>query len=286
MELPIHIKEIRDQLLADDISWSDALNSLQEATKRKKPWHYKEWKQERDMLIKDCCAQCGQSNDSAQMVLQHLWHPSKISDIFEQLAYAEIQAKVHLKEKYIEHALENSAELKNMPIGNREACPKCESTNVRFRKTWDKWACISNKSRRGRVVWRCGNVFETPLMKQEPNPDEKREIASIKQKIQYEAYLKFNKEIKESYGKQVVLESIKETERYLSLRDTVTFCKKCAYLMDVKKLALCPNCKDYLPIWHVDTCSDRHVNTTNPQQETNPEQVTEYYLSQIKKLLT
>lgn len=40
MELPAHLKEIRQQLLSDEISWSEALDSLK-AAKKKKPWHNK-----------------------------------------------------------------------------------------------------------------------------------------------------------------------------------------------------------------------------------------------------
>lgn len=256
MKLPTHINEIRDQLLSDQISWCDALKSLQEGTAKKKPWHYKEWKQERNELIKDSCVQCGHGD--GQMVLQHLWHPRKFDVIIEQLAKTKLEANAVLKEQYIKELLESSDELNNFPIGERECCPKCESTNVRFRKASDEWDCISNKSRGGRVIWRCGHSFKAPLMKQEPTPDQKREISRIKGELRHKAFVKFDETpIRESYGKQAVLESIKDTERYLSLKDTTTFCKKCAYLMDIKQLLLCPNCKDYLPIWHVYSCSTK-----------------------------
>lgn len=254
MKLPTHIIEIKEMLILDKISWSDALKSLKEATAKKKPWHYKEWKQERDLLIKDSCIQCGHGND--QMVLQHLWHPRKIDVIFEQLAKTKLEANAVLKEQYIEELFKNSDQLNNLPIGERECCPKCESTSVKFIKTRKEWTCISTKSRCGRVVWRCGHSFKTPLMKQEYTPNEKKERSRVKSELKHKAHIKFNETpIREAYGKQAVLESIKDTERYLSLKDTTTFCKKCAYLMDVKQLLLCPNCNKYLPIWHVNSCT-------------------------------
>ncbi|WP_201617445.1 hypothetical protein [Psychrobacter urativorans] len=260
MELPTYIKEVRQQLLADEISWREALECLQEATKKKKPWQYKEWRQERAILIKDSCLQCGISAESVPMVLQHLWQPRKLAIIFDQLTTAKIAANADLRNQYIDSLKKNSKKLNNIVIGDRECCPKCESTSIKFLKGSQAWKCSGTKSCKTITGYNrkvtCGNLFKEPAVRKELTPEQKREISKIKQDIWSKACVKFDeKSIRESHGKQAILESIQDSERYYSLKDTTTFCKKCAYLMDIKKLLLCPNCNDFLPISHVLICS-------------------------------
>lgn len=259
MELPIHIKEIRRQLLSDEISWSDALNSLK--TTNKKPWHSKEWKHERDNLIKDSCAQCGESDTNSTMVLQHLWQPPKIKAVFTSIRLATMEANAEAKARYIAAERKKSVKLNNVVIGDRNCCPKCESTNIKLIKRSQEWKCYGVRSRKtssgyNRKVM-CEHSFKEAATRKELTPEQKREVSEAKAAIWRKACAKFDTdllEIMERYGKQVVLKSIKDSERYYSLKDTTTFCKKCAYLMDVKKLLLCPNCKDYLPVFHILNC--------------------------------
>lgn len=72
MQLPEKVITIREKLIADEITWSEALEQLKIIAK-KKPWHYKEWKEERQEVIQDCCSSCGSKSEI--MVLQHLHHP-------------------------------------------------------------------------------------------------------------------------------------------------------------------------------------------------------------------
>lgn len=260
MELPIHIAEVRRLLLDDEISWRDALEILKDAAKNKKPWQYEEWKQERSILIKDSCVQCGITADSAPMVLQHLWQPRKLNVIFDQLSLAKVAANDDLRSQYIDSLTKNSKKLNNVVIGDRQCCPDCQSTSIRFLKGAQVWKCTGTKSvplitGYSRKVT-CGNLFNDPMLRKELTPEQKRDISKIKHDIWIKASTKFDvKIIRDSYGKQAILESILDSERYYSLKDTTTFCKKCAYLMDMKKLLLCSNCKDFLPISHVLTCS-------------------------------
>lgn len=250
MKLPAYIVDIRENLHADKITWQEALNALKEATKKKKPWDTKEWKLERDRLIADSCTQCGAHKDTQPMVLQHLWHPRKFNVILNQLATAELEKNAVERDAYIKELLENSYELNNFPIGEREGCPKCKSTNVIFRKSINEWDCLSKKSRRGKVIWRCGHSFETPLMLRELTPEKKRQISAITGALKRQAYEKYDTlAIREKYRKEAVLESIKDTERYLSFKDTTTYCKKCAYLMDIKGLIYHPEKQGYMPIY-------------------------------------
>ena len=254
MNLPSHIIEIRNKLVNDQIDWRDAIEALQKSTEKKKPWHYKEWKEKRDLLIEDTCSQCGSSDE--HMVLQHLWHPRKFNVILHQLSARDLEANRFLKEQYLNDLFENSKDLSDFPIGMRKCCPKCESTNIRFKKTKGEWDCSSKKSVYGRVVWRCGHSFKEPMMLEELTPDQKRQLSEIKMALRQKAHDKFDdNQIKDAYGKQAVLESIKDTERYLSMQDTTTFCRKCAYLMDIKNLILCKQCNTYILKWLKCSCT-------------------------------
>ena len=66
---------------------------------------------------------------------------------------------------------------------------------------------------------------------------------SERKKNGLEIYRKFQDLFGEIYGKMAVLQWIGQNERYLSMIDTATFCKKCAFMWDVKKRRLCPECK-------------------------------------------
>jgi hypothetical protein len=73
----------------------------------------------------------------------------------------------------------------------------------------------------------------------EYSPKAKKKLSEIKGAFYAKWKGKFDKSIEVKYGKKAVLISISESERYYSCVDTVTFCKKCAYLMDEKNLLLC-----------------------------------------------
>lgn len=46
------------------------------------------------------------------------------------------------------------------------------------------------------------------------------------------------------YGKESVIELIRQYESYLNFDNTKTFCKKCAFLWDKRGLKLCDTCKE------------------------------------------
>ena len=66
------------------------------------------------------------------------------------------------------------------------------------------------------------------------------------------------KELFEEHGdeieKETLITVIDEYLRYISLEDTVTFCKKCAFLWDKKGMDLCPVCKEKYKSIYNKTC--------------------------------
>ena len=79
----------------------------------------------------------------------------------------------------------------------------------------------------------------------------KREKASLKKKweLHQDKYIRdfiyegFIKEKNEEIYAKAIEQSKENHKRYMSCKDTVTFCKKCAFLWDEKEQKLCPDCK-------------------------------------------
>jgi rubrerythrin len=239
---PAHILKIKESLENDEITWHQALIDLQHHAVSKKPWQYKERKETRSKIIKDSCEQCGASDGI--MVLQHLSHPRKHQFIIEQLAHDEIQKHKALVAKKFDQFIKSNTEIKAIEKSPRNCCPSCDSTNIKFKKTTDKWHCHSTKSRNGRVIWHCKSEFTTPSTVMEFS----KEAIEKRQRIESSFFSKFKNskaKILDGYGKEAVLISIAESEHYYSCEDAVTFCKKCAYVMDQKSLYMCPICKKF-----------------------------------------
>jgi len=226
----INVHEIKKQLIDNSIHWKDALDLL---TNRQKPWTTKEWKEKRDLIIKDYCESCG--SQDGPFVLQHTIQPAKFSDIFSRIRYEYYQAysegitfKYKGKIKYID----------------RESCPFCSSINLYFQKTKNIWKCNG----------KCGKCFEEPKYIQDVDPVQKKDIQKKKKIFQDLNKLDFENKYMEEIGKKSVLESIVHHEEYMSFKYTATFCKKCAFLWDKKGVKLCPVCKETYCSIHVDMC--------------------------------
>jgi len=59
------------------------------------------------------------------------------------------------------------------------------------------------------------------------------------------AFNEFRKDKKEEIHAKVVEQNKEDFKRYMSGKDTVTFCNKCAFLWDEKGQKLCPKCKKH-----------------------------------------
>lgn len=137
------------------------------------------------------------------MVLQHLWHPPQ---------YAVISGQV------FSHILRTLLESNKLSLPKRMCCPTCMSLSIRSRQSMQpKWVCI-----------RCNNSFDTPHQKEVVDKEVCRTIG----KKYGRSIHALSKEISEKYHKL-----------YMSGSGTITMCKKCAFLWDVKNMRLCQVCK-------------------------------------------
>lgn len=226
MELhPIAI-EVETLLVKDDIDWQEALDRLQPLITGNKSWYTKEWKKERDSIIKNACEQCGSTKQP--MVLQHLAHPMSFGQIFRALCGKDAWPNFKKEYDYI---------LGKDLLIDRPTCPSCGSINIHQLKTL-KWSC-----------YECHTKHDAPVIKPEFSKESLKELSKRRkdQHLQNERWRAFQQQYGNMVGKQAVLEFIDQSRKYLSFENTATFCRKCAFAWDKKGLRLCQKCKKN---WH------------------------------------
>lgn len=201
-----------------------------------KPWHKKEWREMRDQRIGDRCEQCDSTD--GPFVLQHFLHerpepPSKSAIISEMM--------------YEYHAYPK-------PTTQRLACPRCMKISIRSRRNKKPtWCCI-----------KCTYEFDEPIKVNAPvsnkvGKDDYARWVKGRGKARNDFKTTHKDEIGQRYGAAMAdYEKEKQAsyDRYLSGEGTATFCKKCAFLWDMKGQRLCVKCrKNYHPFAY-DHCYD------------------------------
>ena len=222
--LPSNRQKIKDDLLSGVVTARQAGEALAGLPPI---WQSSVWKKKRKEVIGCVCAKCGTSE--GVMVAQHHWHPRKIPDIMYCLAQeAGILLEFFIEEEKRHAGFEAEADVL------RECCPKCKSVSVTYRKKAQTWICHGSTgsvmSRRGLRV--CGHVFEKPDTIMAPSKQAKRTHAEQKRQIYEKAKARWWSEVETRFARQSVLISLDESERYLSLVDVKTYCKRCAFKED------------------------------------------------------
>lgn len=225
MDVEPEVKQIEKALRADAIDWQTAASEFDSLRKRRKPWKTQKWREERAQLIKSYCQQCGSSKPP--LVLQHLEHPLTLEQIMYRLTGKETVRE--FKKKYFH-------EFRQSLLETRPVCPDCNSLNIRPLKRRPAWKC-----------YKCKASHESPLKKDVLTFEGKKTLGEYKSRKKREVWEEFIQQYGEICGKQAILIQIEQHKRYLSLKDTVTFCKRCAYLWDIEGLRLCRKCNTH---WH------------------------------------
>jgi len=213
-------RELLKKIISDEINWRDALNII---TSLKKPWHTKEWKEQRKILLAAQCENCGTSN--SPLVLQHTWHPTPIYKLF-------YKARKKHEDEWQSWKQSHTIEIDSSSLlPDADGCPKCGSTTIRYRKIAKTWICVSKP--KGIT---CGNVFDTPtrVVSYEAIRSLEKVAAQNFQDAFYEAV---------GIGKKVTITAIEHHTRYMSMKDTKTLCKRCAFVEDRTNMVLCNICK-------------------------------------------
>lgn len=236
------MEKIEEALRKREITYAEASEKIYGS--KTKPWHTVAWKKKRAKLIKDCCEQCGSTK--GPMVLQHLWHPptyrEHIREIYEDF-FIKAQNNSSLPEATDEEVKSFIAEFTEQ----KEACPSCGMRSINERKTVTPiYRCR-----------KCYHEFDVPKM---VSYNSKLNVVApsiekIRKTITYEKQRDF---MWNTYGEEIrtiaVLKGIEDHKRYISMKDTKTFCKRCAFLWDRKKLKVCDVCKETLINIALHTC--------------------------------
>lgn len=239
------LEQIKTALLNNEMSYDEAANLIYD--NKKKPWHTKDWQEKRMQLIKDNCEQCGKSQPP--LVLQHMWHPHSYKDIIREVYHSKYFPIVDQElvsddseDQQINQYLERFKD-------ERYACPKCSRLSISERKTMvPKFKCI-----------KCRHEFDEPLKlaysnelgKIKPSFEEVKAslLRKRKEQVTWERY-------GEDIRKEALYISIEEHQRYISLQDTKTFCKKCTFLWDMKRKKVCEVCKENIIPIPMHACRD------------------------------
>lgn len=223
---------IKQHLENDLIFWEDALSLV--TSKKSKPWQTKEWKKKRDELIKDYCEQCG--TKQGPFVLNHL---------SKRIPFRSIRYRIYRKYwEIFSSKYKNEIKFpKTIKKIERPCCPYCSSLRIYYFKTKLFYTCRQ-----------CNSNFQNPDYVSEYSSEDKKKIAGIKAKFYKSKYDLFLSKYKDIIYKEAVLESIDEHLDYITFNNTATYCKKCAFLYDIRDLKLCKICKSKYHRLKYDSC--------------------------------
>jgi ribosomal protein L37AE/L43A len=203
-----------------------------------KPWHKKEWREMRDQRIGDRCEQCDSTD--GPFVLQHFEHD-----------YSELPSK----NPVVWELMREYDKVPPRPTVQRPACPQCNRRALSERKKLKpKWRCIG-----------CHHEFDEPIIVETTinNRTEKAAWVKWKKEILFPARDNFlvthHDIVEQRYG--TVLSAYKKERqtsdaKYMSGEETATFCKKCAFLWDMKEMQLCSKCRKQYHPFKFQTCYD------------------------------
>ena len=232
LSLPAQYKRVEALLVRREITGAFASSMIYAARQKLgPPWHWREWKPARDLLIGTSCETCGAGQD-AVLTLQHTFrHPllQPYIDAAKEAVAAlpqEPDWRLELRERM--RAIKDDA-----VMAMRDCCPKCESLSIQYRKRAGSWICNSKKT--GSY---CAHVFEVPVQKMGFTAEEKKSIRRRKNR----AFIDVAGQREHDWQRRAILCWLQDLKRYLTLEDTKTLCRRCAFLEDMTDLKPCLAC--------------------------------------------
>lgn len=253
---------LRDKLANGEIGFESAQAEYWKDFKEgQKSWNTKDWKERRAKIIKNKCEIC---SSAETLTLQHRSHPRKYVDYVREVTRKYTEDYINANPK-LDKAIFTKYILAHYDHVAVALCPKCSYNNPyqRVRKL-PEYRCLN-----------CKHEFDEPLYKTADelisifldNEDamivrDKCFISKDKWKNYHNLsnikYWLLRNQAKnndaEMIGKEALLQYLDDCIGYLSFKDTLTACKKCAFNYDVKKMELCPKCNDFYKGFQYPTC--------------------------------
>lgn len=215
-------KEIREALLKDEIHYSDAFDKIKTLPKA---WARKEWKENRNKLIKDYCEKC--DSKTPPFVIQHLKHPDSFRNIYDTVMVIMCKKEMDTMKEKIKNV--DTEKYLNQMAEIRDGCPTCKKITLRYRKNINPhYVCAQ------------GHKFNIPekityYAKCQTTVKELA-ISRAKESLRTQIKRKEIKKIRKKYDRQIgriaLLEAMRQSEVYMSMVDTKTYCKSCAFKED------------------------------------------------------
>ena len=254
--------ELREKLVNGEISlefakeiyWKDYQEGQQS-------WHTKDWKERRTKILKEQCEIC---NSTDTLTIQHLSHPKKYSAFEREVTrkYTQIFKQTNStidKFEFKEHIIKH---YDYVPV---PLCPNCGDNrpNKRVRKL-PQYRCVDCRHEFDEPIYKSLDELIAIFYEDEDAIDvrdkcfvskdkwkNKHNLSNIKYWLQRE--IAKTKDV-EMIGREAFLLYLDDDIKYLSFEDTITACKRCASNYDLKKMELCPKCKEHCKGIQYPTC--------------------------------
>jgi ribosomal protein L37AE/L43A len=224
-------------------------------------WNTKDWQERRSKFLKDKCEIC---SSTETLTVQHHSHPKKYSEFLREVT------RIYTKDQIDANPQINKSEFTDYVLKNHDylpvpLCPNCKNKNPskRVRKI-PKYRCADCKHEFDEPIYRSltelisifyenKNAYEV-VDKCFISIDKwrnKNNLSSVTYWMQRE--LAKNKD-SDTIEKEALLFHINDCIKYLSFEDAITTCKRCAYNFDIKRMELCPKCKQRYKGIQYQTC--------------------------------
>jgi hypothetical protein len=245
--------QLRDKLANGEIGLEFAKaqcwNDFKEG---QRSWHTNDWKERRSKFIKDNCEIC---SSKETLTLQHLSHPRKYSEYKTEITRAYAKDYIDTNPDIPKWELSNHI-LKKYDYVPIPLCPncKCRNPSKRIRKI-PQYLCSECRHEFDSSFYKTVDDLISIFYENEEatevrdkcfvSKDEwryKHNLSNIRYWLQRERAK--NKDI-EKIEKEAFLLYLNDSIKYLSIENTITACKKCAYNFDTNNMELCPKCKVY-----------------------------------------
>lgn len=248
--------ELRDKLINGEIGIKDALAQYWRDVKEgDRSWHTKDWNERRANFIKDKCQIC---NGNDTLTLQHLSHPRKYSEYLAEIRRT--YAKDYIRENpEIDKSEFYNHVIKEYHYVPTPLCSNCKSSNPKERvRKLPQYRCTACKHEFDKPVYRSVDELISKFYEDEQALEvqdkcfvskkwkNEHSLSNVRYWLQRE---RSTKKDDIAIEKEAFLLYLIDDIKYLSFEDTITACRKCAYMFDMQKMELCPKCKvDYKSI--------------------------------------
>ena len=230
--LPVEFEKVDTALRERTMTGSEASQAIYAARLRLgPPWHWKSWKKARAEVLGTECKTCGAGTD-AILYVQHTFRLPRVQKYIDKAKFE--HSKKPAEQDYRPQLREEMYSIRDaVEPEMRECCPICSSLSIQYRKKAATWICNGTTS--GKY---CAHIFTEPAYKAALTSQQKKQIKAQK----YQAWRNKATNRKNDWRRDAMLSWISDMRRYLSLQDTKTLCKRCAFLEDMTDLKPCLSC--------------------------------------------